>query len=76
MARIRNDRLQASLLVDAAVVDPVLVVAMLGHRLGGVSPTVRTWIELVLTTPVVLWAGWPFFQRWAQSIARSPICGR
>jgi Cu+-exporting ATPase len=51
----------------------VLVVAMLGHRLGAVSPTVRTWIELVLTTPVVLWAGWPFFQRWAQSIAnRSP----
>jgi len=51
----------------------VLVVAMFGHRLGAVSPTVRTWIELVLTTPVVLWAGWPFFQRWAQSIVnRSP----
>jgi Cu+-exporting ATPase len=51
----------------------VLVVAMFGHRIGAVSPTVRTWIELVLTTPVVLWAGWPFFQRWAQSIAnRSP----
>jgi P-type Cu+ transporter len=51
----------------------VLVLAMFGHRLGGVSPAVRTWIELVLTTPVVLWAGWPFFQRWAQSIAnRSP----
>jgi Cu+-exporting ATPase len=51
----------------------VLIVAMFGHRLGAVSPTVRTWIELMLTTPVVLWAGWPFFQRWAQSIAnRSP----
>jgi P-type Cu+ transporter len=51
----------------------VLVVAMFGHRLGTVSPTVRTWIEFALTTPVVLWAGWPFFQRWAQSIAnRSP----
>jgi Cu+-exporting ATPase len=51
----------------------VLFVAMFGHRLGGVSPTIRTWVELVLTTPVVLWAGWPFFQRWAQSIAnRSP----
>jgi len=68
-----TDRLQAPILVGAAVVDPVLVVAMFGHRLGGMSPTVRTWIELVLTTPVVLWAGWPFFQRWAQSIAnRSP----
>jgi Cu+-exporting ATPase len=51
----------------------VLVVAMFGHRLGDVSPIIRTWIELVLTAPVVLWAGWPFFQRWAQSIAnRSP----
>ncbi len=31
------------------------------------------WLELILTAPVVLWAGWPFFQRWAQSIAkRSP----
>ncbi len=51
----------------------VLVVAMFGHRLGGVSPAVRTWLELTLTVPVVLWAGWPFFQRWAQSIAnRSP----
>ena len=31
------------------------------------------WIELCLATPVVLWAGWPFFQRGAASIAhRSP----
>ena len=28
-----------------------------------VSPTASTWIQLVLATPVVLWAGWPFFQR-------------
>ncbi|WP_145478483.1 heavy metal translocating P-type ATPase [Stenotrophomonas rhizophila] len=34
---------------------------------------VRVWIELALATPVVLWAGWPFLQRWAQSIRnRSP----
>jgi Cu+-exporting ATPase len=33
----------------------------------------QSWIELVLTTPIVLWAGWPFFVRGAQSIAnRSP----
>ena len=33
----------------------------------------QSWIELVLSTPVVLWAGWPFFQRWAKSIVhRSP----
>ena len=51
----------------------VLAVAMFGHGVGAVPPTVRTWIELALTAPVVLWAGWPFFQRWAQSIVnRSP----
>jgi len=41
--------------------------------LHGVPPDARVWIELVLATPVVLWAGWPFVQRWAQSIRnRSP----
>jgi len=50
-----------------------LALAMFGHRASFVSATARSWLELALTTPVVLWAGWPFFQRWAQSIAnRSP----
>jgi Cu+-exporting ATPase len=50
-----------------------LVLAMFGQYFHGLSPTTRTWIELVLSTPVVLWAAWPFFQRWAQSIRnRSP----
>ncbi|HEV2276000.1 MAG TPA: heavy metal translocating P-type ATPase [Acidobacteriaceae bacterium] len=31
------------------------------------------WMELVLATPVVLWAGWPFFERgWASMVHRSP----
>ena len=51
----------------------VLALAMLGHRTTVLSATARTWLELVLTVPVVLWAGWPFFVRWAQSIVnRSP----
>lgn len=51
----------------------VLAIAMVGHRFPSLSPHVRTWLELVLSAPVVLWAGWPFFQRWAQSISnRSP----
>ncbi|WP_448142960.1 heavy metal translocating P-type ATPase [Stenotrophomonas bentonitica] len=52
-----------------------LALAMLAMTplLHGVPPDVRVWIELVLATPVVLWAGWPFVQRWAQSIRnRSP----
>ncbi len=41
--------------------------------LHALSPSLRVWIEFALATPVVLWAGWPFLQRWAQSIRnRSP----
>jgi Cu+-exporting ATPase len=38
-----------------------------------ISPQTIAWIELVLATPVVLWGGWPFFQRgWASVVNRSP----
>ena len=51
----------------------VLVLAMVGHRFAWLPTDVRTWLELVLTAPVVLWAGWPFFVRCVQSIRnRSP----
>jgi len=46
----------------------VLVLAMFGHYLPRLPVNTRTWIELVLTMPVVLWAGWPFFVRCVQSI--------
>src|SRR5262245_46709137 len=37
-----------------------------------VSPQLLNWLQLVLATPVVLWSGWPFFQRgWASIINRS-----
>ncbi|RZA28820.1 MAG: copper-translocating P-type ATPase, partial [Lysobacteraceae bacterium] len=45
---------------------------MLGF-LHGLASSRRVWLELILATPVVLWAGWPFLARWAQSIHnRSP----
>ena len=51
----------------------VFVLAMLGHRFHGLDAGLRTWIEFALTTPLVLWAGWPFFERCLQSIRnRSP----
>lgn len=51
----------------------VLGLAMLGHRLTGLSTELRTGLELVLATPVVLWAGWPFFERCIASLRhRSP----
>ena len=46
----------------------VLALAMLGHRLPGLSADTRTWLELLLSAPVVLWAGWPFFVRGLQSL--------
>ena len=51
----------------------VTVLAMFGHNLGWFDMAVQSWVELVLTGPIVLWAGWPFFVRGAQSVAnRSP----
>lgn len=45
-----------------------LLLAMFGHRLGWFSTTTQTWLEFSLATPVVLWAGWPFFERCLQSL--------
>jgi Cu+-exporting ATPase len=34
--------------------------------------SILPWLELILATPVVLWCGWPFFQRgWASIVSRS-----
>ena len=51
----------------------VTVLAMAGHRMGWFEMATQSWIELVLTLPIVLWAGWPFFERAVQSVMhRSP----
>jgi P-type Cu+ transporter len=50
-----------------------VVLAMGGHRFVPMAPSAMSWIELALATPVVLWAGWPFFVRCVDSIRnRSP----
>jgi len=46
----------------------VTVLAMAGHRIFPAGLAGQSWIELALSTPVVLWAGWPFFLRGVQSI--------
>jgi P-type Cu+ transporter len=63
--------------ISLALTAPLLAIAMadmlpgmpLQHALpAGWLP----WIELILATPVVLWGGWPFFQRgWASIVNRS-----
>lgn len=51
----------------------VFVLAMFGHRLQWMDMAVQSWVEFALATPIVLWAGWPFFVRAAQSfVNRSP----
>jgi len=48
----------------------VTTLAMFGHLLGWFDMATQSWIELALSLPVVLWAGWPFFVRGAQSMLR------
>ena len=51
----------------------VTVLGMFGHRLAVMDIATQTWVELALSAPIVLWAGWPFFVRGVQSIVhRSP----
>ncbi|MDZ4145207.1 MAG: heavy metal translocating P-type ATPase [Burkholderiales bacterium] len=51
----------------------VAFLAMAGHGLHWFEPRTQTWIELVLSLPVALWAGWPFYSRGVRSVInRSP----
>jgi len=65
--------------VGAMLTVPVLALAMghyapgLGALLDRIEPkSMSNWIELILATPVVLWAGWPFFERgWKSLVTRN-----
>ena len=57
--------------VAVALAIPVAALEMAGHVVNLdaiVSPQLSNWIQLVLATPVVVWAGGPFFVRGARSI--------
>jgi Cu+-exporting ATPase len=59
--------------ISAALSVPVFLLAMAemlpGGDLGGrLTMSVRTWLELVLATPVCLWAAWPFYVRAVASV--------
>ncbi len=50
---------------------PPFTLEMGGHLVGGhgwVDQTLSNWIQLAFATPVVVWAGWPFFVRGWQSL--------
>ncbi len=62
--------------IGAVLTLPILLLAM-GPHLGlplrvWLGEAAASWTELILATPVVLWAGWPFFQRgWKSILNRS-----
>lgn len=60
--------------VSAALSLPLLILSMFGDALGlHLDSATKNAVELLLASPVVLWGGWPFFQRfWASLINRSP----
>jgi Cu+-exporting ATPase len=57
--------------IGLALTLPVFVLEMGGHLFGsghGIDPQTLNFVQLALATPVVLWCGWPFFQRGWQSL--------
>jgi Cu+-exporting ATPase len=57
--------------IGLALAVPPVVLEMGGHLVGGhglIDQSLSNWVQLVFATPVVLWAGWPFFVRGWQSL--------
>ena len=57
--------------IGLALSVPVLILEMGGHLTGLtmlLGQQFSNWLQLILVTPVVLWAGWPFFVRGLQSL--------
>jgi Cu+-exporting ATPase len=61
--------------IGLALTLPVFALEMGGHLIGLdhlIPRTTSNWIQMLLATPVVLWAGWPFFVRgWHSLVNRS-----
>ncbi|MES1157282.1 MAG: copper-translocating P-type ATPase [Alphaproteobacteria bacterium] len=62
--------------VGLALAAPVVVLEMGGHLAGlnhVIPKLVSNWIQFASATPVVLWAGWPFFERGWASLANKSL---
>jgi Cu+-exporting ATPase len=68
------DDMRHRFIIGAVLTVPLVIIAMRGMFPGVgaieklISPLVLNWVELLLATPVVLWAGWPFYVRALQSL--------
>ncbi len=64
-------RLRVSLVLTAPIL-AFMVAGMIPALSSAMPRAALNWIELVLASPVVLWGGWPFFERgWASVVHRS-----
>jgi Cu+-exporting ATPase len=62
--------------IGLALTLPVFALEMGGHLIGLdhlIPRTTSNWIQMLLATPVVLWAGWPFFVRGWQSLVNRSL---
>ncbi|WP_287783049.1 heavy metal translocating P-type ATPase [Oceanibaculum sp.] len=62
--------------IGLALAAPVFLLEMGGHLTGLshlIPAQISNWVQLVLATPVVLWAGWPFFVRGWQSVVNRSL---
>jgi Cu+-exporting ATPase len=68
------DSMRLRFWLSAALSLPVLLLSMFGEKSGfHLAPGLKNVIEFFLATPVVLWGGWPFFERfWKSLLNRSP----
>src|SRR5205807_5484679 len=68
------DSMRQRFWISAVLSLPLLLLSMVGDLMGAqLTPAVRNGIEFFLATPVILWGGWPFFERfWSSLVNRSP----
>ncbi len=62
--------------IGTALAVPVFLLEMGSHLFDFhvfISPQNLNWVQLVLATPAVLWAGWPFFERGAASVVNRSL---
>ena len=62
--------------VSTALAIPVTLLEMGSHVFdfhAFISPQNLNWVQLILATPAVLWAGWPFFERGAASVVNRSL---
>src|SRR5256886_5131704 len=68
------DSMRQRFWISAVLSLPLLLLSMVGDLMGAqLTPAVRNGVEFLLATPVVLWGGWPFFERfWSSLVNRTP----